>query len=261
MGQIDELRQRAIESLEVEVTTLGGHAPGSAEINRPGVRAAVTPAAAERSLFNSVYYSDPVALAEALPDLERGYERAGVLAWTVWVPDEDRTTAALLAERGHTLDGSPRAMSFWLEELAEPPPAPDGVERDEAGTWPLIGRLNDAAYGYGEPAFEAALVEPGAAPVAWSLARVGEEPVACLGTIPNGDDVLVTAVATLPQWQGRGIASWLLHTALERARQAGARSASLRASKAGAPIYARLGFQDHGFVELWEHRRQGTGGA
>ena len=252
--QVDELRRRAIESVEADVTTLCGHAAGSSEIRRPGLTASVTPAAAERSLFNSVYYTDPEVLAEALPELERQYERAGVRAWTVWVPDHDRATAELLAERGHNLDGAPRAMSFWLDDLGPAPPVPDGVERD-AGTWPEVGRLNDAAYGYDEPAFEAAFAEPGDHPVAWHVARASGEPVACLGTIPNGDDALVTVVATLPAWQGRGIASWLLHGALERARDAGARSASLRASKAGAPIYERLGFRDHGFVELWEQRR------
>ena len=30
---------------------------------------------------------------------------------------------------------------------------------------------------------------------------------------------------------------------------------SLQASKAGAPLYERLGFSDFGFFELWERRR------
>jgi len=32
-------------------------------------------------------------------------------------------------------------------------------------------------------------------------------------------------------------------------------TASLQATRAGAPLYERLGFADYGFVEMWERRR------
>ena len=33
------------------------------------------------------------------------------------------------------------------------------------------------------------------------------------------------------------------------------RTGSLQASKAGAPLYERMGFLDLGFIEMWELRR------
>lgn len=38
-------------------------------------------------------------------------------------------------------------------------------------------------------------------------------------------------------------------------REEGMTTASLQASKAGAPLYERIGFRDLGFVEMWELRR------
>lgn len=42
---------------------------------------------------------------------------------------------------------------------------------------------------------------------------------------------------------------------LDELAAGGHRSASLRASRAGAPLYERLGFRDFGAVEMWELRR------
>lgn len=91
--------------------------------------------------------------------------------------------------------------------------------------------------------------------IRWQGAYADGEPVCCVGTIEVGDDCCVTGVATPPEHRGRGIASWLLLRALAAARTAGALTASLQATMAGAPIYERLGFRDLGFVEMWELRR------
>ena len=76
-----------------------------------------------------------------------------------------------------------------------------------------------------------------------------------MGTIEIGDDCCVTGVATPPEQRGRGIASWLLHRALAEARASGMQTGSLQATKAGAPLYERLGFADFGFIEMWELRK------
>jgi GNAT superfamily N-acetyltransferase len=255
MGQrIDEqeLRRRAIAGVRDEVEAFGSGAPDSRLIERGGLLASLSPASPQRSLFNSVHYDDAAVLAGEYEALAATYDAAGVRAWTVWVPDEDRETARFLAARGHVLDAEPRAMAMELAEPIEEPPAPAEVE---PGSVPpaVAAELNDRAYGYGEDGFRAALI--GETAIRWHGAHAGGEPVCCVGTIEVGDDCCVTGVATPPEHRGRGIASWLMQRALAAARRDGARTASLQATKAGAPIYERLGFADFGFVEMWELRR------
>jgi len=246
-----ELRRRAIAGVRDEVEAFGSAAPGSRLIRRDGLLASVVPASPQRSLFNSVFYDDPAALTGEYEALSGTYD-AAVHAWTVWVPDEDRQTARLLADRGHLLDAAPRAMAMELAALSGEPPAPPGVEPGPVE--PLVAaELNDRAYGYDEDGFRAGLA--GETAIRWHGAYADGEPVCCIGTIEVGDDCCVTGVATPSEHRGRGIASWLLLRALAEAREQGALTASLQATKAGAPIYERLGFADFGFIEMWELRR------
>jgi GNAT superfamily N-acetyltransferase len=248
-----ELRRRAIEGVRDEVEAFGSGAPGSRLIRSDGLLASVVPDTPQRSLFNSVYYDDPAALESGVDALRDAYDGAGVDAWTVWVPDSDRETARLLAARGHVLDAAPRAMAMELADHDHDPPAPD-----EVGPGPITpaqcAELNDLAYGYGPDGFRAGLA--GETAIRWHGAfDDGGEPVGCLGTIEVGGDCCVTGVATPPEQRGRGIATWLLCGALAEARERGLTSASLQATRAGAPLYERLGFRDLGFVEMWELRR------
>lgn len=247
-----ELRRRAIDGVSEEVEAFAGGAPDSHLIRHDGIVAAVVPSTPQRSIFNSVFYADQAALARRYEGLAEAYGSAGVRAWAVWVREEDRAAAGLLADRGHVLDSAPRAMAIELDALAGSPQPPAGIEPGPIRA-ALAADLNDRAYGYGEDAFRAALA--GGTAIRWHGAYRGEEPVGCVGTIEVGDDCCVTGVATPPEWQRRGIAGWLLWRALAEARKRGMATASLQASKAGAPAYERLGFRDLGCVELWERRR------
>jgi GNAT superfamily N-acetyltransferase len=247
-----ELRRRAIVGVRSEVEAFGSAAESSSLIRREGLLAAVVPASPQRSVFNSVFYDDPAALAAGVDELVEAYDAGGVRAWTVWVPDTDRSSAELLGGRGHTLDGSPRVMAFDLADLAVETPAPAGVELGPI-TAAECAALNDRAYGYDENGFRAGFC--GETAIRWHGAFLEGEPVACVGMIAAGDDCCVSGVATPPEHRGRGIASWLLWRALREARERGHATASLRASSAGAPLYERLGFRDLGYVEMWELRR------
>jgi GNAT superfamily N-acetyltransferase len=247
-----ELRRRAIAGLRDEAEAFGSGAPDSFLVREEGLLAAVTPAAPQRSLFNSVYYEDPAVLARGIDGLGETYDSHGIAAWTVWVPDEDRETARMLAARGHLLDAEPRAMALLLADLAPEPSAPAGVEPGPCEA-PTAAELNDRAYGYGPDGFRAGL--SGETAIRWHGAHAGREAVGCAGAIEVGDDCCVTGVATPPEHRGRGIAGWLLWRALDEARERGLRTASLQATRAGAPLYERLGFVDLGFVEMWELRR------
>lgn len=247
-----ELRRRAIDGVREEVKAFGSAAVDSRLIRVDGLIASVTPASPQRSLFNSVFYDDAAALTREYGALAGAYDAAGIAAWTVWVPDEDRELAELLASHGHLLDAAPRAMAMEMADLPEEPSAPAGIEPGPVE--PLVAaELNDRAYGYGEDGFRAGLA--GATAIRWYGAYRDDEPVCCVGTIEVGDDCCVTGVATPPEHRGRGIASWLMLRALAEARRQGALTASLQATKAGAPIYERLGFADYGFIEMWELRR------
>ncbi|HEX3172886.1 MAG TPA: GNAT family N-acetyltransferase [Solirubrobacterales bacterium] len=248
-----ELRRRALAGVRDEVEAFGSAAPDSQLLRRADLTASLVPASPQRSLFNSVYYDDPAVLAEEIDGLAELYDERGIRAWTVWVPDEDRQTAALLDARGHLLDAAPRAMAMKLAELGPMPPAPPGIEPRRADP-ATAAELNDRAYGYGEDGFRAGLA--GETAIRWHGAYAGDVAVGCVGTIVVGDDdCCVTGVATPAEHRGRGIASWLMQRALAEARDEGLASASLQATKAGAPIYERLGFADHGFIEMWELRR------
>jgi hypothetical protein len=116
-----ELRRRAIAGVRDEVEAFGSAADNSLLIRREGLLASVVPASPQRSLFNSVHYDEPAALAREIDSLGTVYDEHDVRAWTVWVPDEDRETARMLAGRGHSLDAAPRAMAMRLAELGAEP--------------------------------------------------------------------------------------------------------------------------------------------
>jgi GNAT superfamily N-acetyltransferase len=250
LAAVSELKRLSLASLEADVALLGANG----DLRRwDRVTANVAPLTPDRSIFNGVAFSDPEALVDVLDEIEAIYDAAGVNAWTVWVPEEDRSTIELLQARGHVLDGTPRAMALWLEDLADGPASIEGIER-ASGSILDAARINDIAYDKG-PGFAVGLEAGDGSGADWHFAADDGELVACLCTVTSEEDVLVSWVATLPEYRGRGIASWLLREALLEARASGARSASLRASALGSGVYARLGFLDHGCVEMWEKRR------
>jgi GNAT superfamily N-acetyltransferase len=223
---------------------------GANLIERDGVTAIVNPAVPERSVFNSVIYSDRDALAAVYSDLAEAYA-GGSCAWTVWVPEEDRATASLLAGAGHHLDAEPRAMGASLSAFAEP----DMSELDWTSEADIedAGALNDDAYGYPRGTW---LRGMGTAPegLLTYLARIDGEPVSTAAVRYVDGDCPVWNVATTHAARGRGLASRLLVQALADARAAGCETTTLQATKLGAPVYRGVGYDDFGALQMWEHR-------
>ena len=223
---------------------------------RPGVQATVVPAAPDRSLPNSVLYTDAHGLLDAHDEIAELYAAAGVRAWTVWVVPGDDELAVSLEARGHTLDGSPALMVAAMEEVDlgrddEPQP----LDLDPEPDWRVIGDLNDRAYGLPDATFAPCVARMHDPAVHGFVARLDGVPVACLATVdgPDGDCAL-ELVATLPQARGRGLASALVRHALRAARARGCDSASLEGSKMGEPVYARLGYRTLGRLRMYERR-------
>ncbi len=234
------------------LTGAGGE--GSMVIERDGVVASVAPAVPDRSIVNSVAYRTAAALAGSVDELARTYEEAGVRAWTVWVPEDDREAAVLLERAGHKLDAEPVAM---VADLARLPEADDSeLDWDAEGEADIVARINDQAYGVPGGIFGPAIARFGGIEgVRMYQARVGGEPVCVLATYDNRDDCEVYLVATLPEHRGKGLARRLLHRALLDARDRGLRISNLQATKMGYPVYERLGYERICALQMWERRR------
>jgi GNAT superfamily N-acetyltransferase len=221
-------------------------------LERDGVTAAVVPSVPDRSVVNGVVYDSAERLAAGLDELAAVYDEAGVRAWTVWVPEEDREAAQLLGRCGHVLDADPAAMALELERF-QPSPA-GSVEIDPNASPADLARINDAAYGY-EGDFARGLGRMHAEGAHSYTAIVDGQPLACMMTLDHAGDCCVILVATLPEARGRGLATELMTRALVDARERGCTTTSLQATKAGEPIYARLGYRNLGPIQMWERRK------
>jgi GNAT superfamily N-acetyltransferase len=225
---------------------------GARLVERDGVVAAVTPASPERSVFNSVLYERPKALAAALDELTQTYEEAGVRAWTVWVPEGDRGTAELLDSAGHHLDANPAGMVLDMADLPETDLG--DLEWDSEATIEEVWRVNDLAYGYEPGTFERGIGRPPQGTYRFYRARLEGQPVCIVGTLDHEGDCGVYWVATLAEARGRGLGGRLMHAALAEGRERGCDISTLEATKLGRPVYERLGYRDLGALQMWERR-------
>jgi GNAT superfamily N-acetyltransferase len=221
-------------------------------LERDGLIAVMTPGTPDRSVFNSVMYERPEALARALDDLAAAYGEAGIYAWTVWVPESDRGSARLLDEAGHRLDANPTAMVLELAEL--PDPEPGDLEWDPNALADEVSRVNDLAYGDARGVFSRGIGDPPAGTFRWYRARLDGEVVAVLGTLDHEGNCGIYWVATIPEARGRGLSRRLLHVALAEAKERGCDLSTLEATKLGRPVYERLGYRDVGTLQMWERR-------
>ncbi len=244
-----ELARRVHVGIGAEVELFGSSSPSGRLIRRGGVVASLNPANPDRSIFNCVTALDPAEIEPMLDELEDTYSEVGVRAWTVWITPGHPLGVDVLAERGHVVDAEPRSMGIELGEFSPPDvELPDGVELRPARDLTEVCEINDAAYGL-EGAWAAALEGQPRPGSSWLVADDGSGGVVCAATIDVGDDACVTAVAARPEHRGGGITAAILGRLLVEARERGMRTASLQASKLGAPVYARLGFRDVGNTE------------
>jgi GNAT superfamily N-acetyltransferase len=226
-------------------------AAGARLLERDGWIAAVNPAVPERSVFNSVIYLDPAALAAAREELAGVYAEAGC-AWTVWVPEHDTDTARMLHAAGHTLDAQPRAMGMDLDGVE----APDlsGIDWTDEGDSDSMASLNDQAYGF-PPGTWARGMGPAGPELRIYIASLDGRPAATVCALDvEGGDCSIWNVATAPEARGRGLSTALMGRAVFDAAQRGCQTSTLQATKLGAPVYRRCGYRDFGTLGMWEFR-------
>jgi GNAT superfamily N-acetyltransferase len=227
---------------------------GGSVLTEEGILVAIIPSSPERSVFNSVFYEDGERLLGSLDGIAAAYDEAGVRAWTVWVPEGDRETAAGLEAAGHTNDAQPRAMGMDLTELRSPDPDP-GIEIREEMDMPEVGRLNEIAYGWSPGEF-GAVSETEVADSRAYFASIDGETVGTVVLWDHGEsDTEVVWVATVPEARGRGVSKRLMARALEDARERGRLTTTLVATKLGRPVYEALGYRDFGAIVMWERRK------
>lgn len=250
----EEFLATQFPGLTAWIGTVAAAGTGSRVHECDGVVAQVSPAVPGSSLFNSVTYRDPAALAAALPELAAMYAAAGVRAWAVWIHESDAEATALVRGAGHVLDSSPEGMGCSLEELL----APEGVEGLQFTDAPSAEDLQVVlAHGYGMPleACRRAVAEvPKGTGTIVGLAHLDGVPVSTVQVTIAGRDAGVYGVATVPDARGRGFARRLQYVLLQRARELGARTTTLQASAAGRGVYAALGYRSFGPMNLWEQR-------
>ena len=217
-----------------------------------GITAAIVPGSPKRSFFNSVLYEDAESIVASIGELDRVYAEAGVEAWTVWVPEADVAVAQALEEAGHHLDATPRAMAMPIGDLRALETDPELEIREEAD-YELVSSLNEVAYGFAPGEFPVMRGDLSALRI--YLGSIDEETVACAAAFTHGSDCEITFVAVLPEGRGRGISGRLMARALADAAEQGLETTTLQATKLGYPVYVKLGYADHGELQMWERRR------
>lgn len=230
---------------------------GARLLERDGVLAAVVPASPERAVFNSVFYEEHSALADAYDELAAAYAEIGA-NWTVWVHGGDRAAAELLRRRGHLLDAEPEAMGRELGGIDRP-------AADALSDWTASGRLadvaaiNDRSYEFGDDSFSRGLTRlpEGAAHI--YTAGEGGRTVACVMTVDYDLNADVEWVAVVPEARGRGLSGKLMAHALVDAAERGMETTTLVATRLGRPVYERLGYRRLGTFQMWERQAMAHG--
>lgn len=231
-----------------------GQLPDARVIEHDGAISSVVPTIPQASIFNVTLYdrARPETLDAALAAVEPEYLDSGVKAWGAWILDGDGAAQRIASAHGMKLDSTPRAMAAELSEIDR---SADVSSVTELWDMPVTAKLNELAYAVGPDKFRALgeLEQPTG--VKCFIAESEGAPAATVMSYPNGEDCGIYWVATDPAFQGQGFAKAAMTAALNAAVADGFRTTTLQASKAGVPLYLRLGYRDLGrSVNLWEKR-------
>jgi GNAT superfamily N-acetyltransferase len=250
---------RLLGGMREWVRLVGRASPGARVVERDGVTAAVVPAVPERAVVNSVVYDDAAGLAAAYDEIAAAYAEIGAV-WTVWVPSGDERARAVLLRAGHVLDAAPAVMAVDLSRVERPP---GGALEDWTADGDVreVGPLNDRSYTFGTDSFTRAYAGLPADAVNTYVARLDGRPAGCLVIVEHDRNAHVEMVAVVPEARGHGTAGKLQAHALADAAERGLETSTLVSTKAGRPVYERLGYRDFGTLQMWERRPERSTGA
>ncbi len=241
-----------LRSVAASQRLLGRYGPDGYVEEGPGWVAAVLPSLTEASLVNGVVILNPAALDDALALMSAVYFNYGVRRWGVLL-EPSPGLRPQLREAGLAREALPFAMAAEIAHI-------DTTDHGELTSTPdfaTVGRINDQAYGHvDDRMYDLIAGFPPEAGHTYGADYDGE--IASVAVVTDHQtDAAVSFVATLPWAQHQGLAGRVLRRALADAEHRGQLTSTLIASHAGHRLYASLGYQDVGTLELWEHRDGG----
>ncbi|HUG33718.1 MAG TPA: GNAT family N-acetyltransferase [Anaerolineales bacterium] len=184
--------------------------------------------------------------------INRYAERNVVPLWIVHTTTMPGDIAERLQKRGFQEIELVPGMARLLENLPEPPPIPEGVEIREAREEQDLSELYGfAAWRWGvpeefRPQLEGMIKqfnigERGSNVRFWMAWKDGA-PISKIGLYNGSGSAGIYAVATKPEARGLGLASILMDTAMQAARDMGQKLCVLDSSPLAEKLYERLGF-------------------
>jgi GNAT superfamily N-acetyltransferase len=235
-------------------TRMFGGASGSQLIENDGAVTSVVPAIPQAAIFNATIFdrARPEVLDAALTSAASAYAAAAVSAWGVWIVDGEDAAESIAIDHGLSIDSTPLAMGAELSALDVSADTSGVVER-----WDIAAAATLNELGYRVPAGLFTAVGEVARPegARCFIAEIGGDAAASVVTFANGDDCGVYWVATHPTVQRQGLARAVVTAALRAAIDDGFKTTTLQATRPGAPLYTRLGYEDLGrTINLWQRR-------
>lgn len=233
--------------------------PGGSVMPAPGVL--IANGRSPLPFMNAAILTDEVTGADDLRRRVRAareqFEPHG-LHWILMFPDDSTPSsldvAAICAEAKLQYLMPMRGMA--ADVLAAPVrvlPALDMRVVDDGPTREAVADLNAAGY-----AIPAEIVRAATEPASmWSrmagvVGYVDGEPVSTASVAAVDDIAYVALVATNPAHQGRGYADAVMRAALGEAKARwGVTRTILHATPSGAPVYARMGYDDTGGYHVY----------
>ncbi len=247
-----------------------GRAGGAEERDEPGIQWTVG--------GSPIDYHNCVVRADLTPDATdaaiRGFcaalDQHGVPGtWHIGPSTRPDDLGARLLAQGFTPGGEEVGMALDLATLPDTHPTPAGMTVERVAQQTQLDAFEAVlASGFGEGEREARWVCEMYARIglgdetAWRhyLGRLDGTTVAAASLFLTGDVGGLYFISTAPAWRKRGIGSAITYAALQGARQARCRWAVLSASRAGLPIYQRLGMAEVCRFDLYEWPPQPSDG-
>lgn len=226
--------------------------PASQVIREPEYRQVRTPV--PLGMFNLVVgaaFPPAEAAARVAAITEQFSERGVPACWWITPSTRPENLEGLLERSGWTLSNAWQGMARELEPPGERPVLPEGLDvrgaesEAEVAAWLRVFRRGFGA----SQRLERTLAEAWrgrSLPFTLYLARREGEAVGTALVFRTGGVAGVYCVCTLPEARRAGVATALMHHAMEEAARQGCRLAIVQSTEMGRSLYRRLGFSEGG---------------